>query len=117
MAMNVERMVELRFREAEARGEFSGLRGAGKPLPPDDLAWLPEDARIEALTVRLAGGVPTEVVLMREIAQLREALATAGSAEAGPLRTRLRNRALELSVLFERGGRMLAARAAAELAR
>ena len=52
---------------------------------------------------------------MREIAALRAELASAAPAEVWALRTRLRKRALELAVLFERGGRPLA-RAAAELA-
>lgn len=35
-----------KIREAQLRGEFDNLPGAGKPLPEDELRGVPEELRI-----------------------------------------------------------------------
>ncbi len=64
-------IAERRIQEAMARGEFDNLPGKGQPLPPDDLAGVPEELRIAYKLLKNAGCLPPEVVLAREIATLR----------------------------------------------
>ena len=41
-----EKLVEEHIQAAQERGEFNALRGAGKPLPPDDAGLVPEEFRM-----------------------------------------------------------------------
>jgi hypothetical protein len=99
-------LVEARIREAQARGLFDDLPGKGKPMPKDDLAGLPYEDRIAALIHRIAGSAPEEVELIRDIAELRDALAAEkNEASQKRLREALRTKATRLSILFESTGR------------
>lgn len=102
--MKLAAMVEARVAEAERRGALSGLPGEGQPLPPDDLASLPEAERLEARIAR-AAGPPVEVELLRELEVLRAELAEAEGAERAALVSRIAELELRLSVAFERSGR------------
>jgi hypothetical protein len=64
-------IAEQKIREAMARGEFDNLPGKGRPLPPDELAGVPEELRMAYKVIKNAGCLPPEVVLAREIATLR----------------------------------------------
>jgi hypothetical protein len=48
-------IAERKIREAIDRGWLDNLPGAGKPLPEDDLANLPEDLRLSWRILRAAG--------------------------------------------------------------
>lgn len=114
---SMNRIVEARIQEAISRGDFDKLPGRGKPLKEDDLAGLTHDERIEAILARCVGGVPEEVTLLREISELREALAAPQSApEARRLAAALRDKSIRLSVLFEASGKMVMAREVLKLA-
>lgn len=67
-------LITARIREAEARGEFDNLPGAGQPLPREDD---PENALLNRL-MKESGGVPEFVSLSRELARLREELRETG---------------------------------------
>lgn len=71
-------LITARIREAEARGEFDNLPGAGKPLPHVDN---PENAVIDRI-IRDAGAVPEYVSLARELSRLRAELAETGDRAA-----------------------------------
>ena len=63
-------LINAEIAEAEARGEFGNLPGAGKPLPDcDDL----ENALLNRV-VQENGGVPEFVLLGRELEKLRTEL-------------------------------------------
>jgi Domain of unknown function (DUF1992) len=77
--MSFRSWVEQQISEAEERGAFNGLRGAGKPLPrpvgPDDgQAWLRDYVRRE--------GVPVEEMLPEPLRLRKEAEALAAAAPA-----------------------------------
>lgn len=76
-----ERLAEKRIREAQEDGEFEGLPGRGRPLPPDRFARLHPELRIAARVLANSGYVPEEVSLMRDLGAIRERLAAAGTAE------------------------------------
>lgn len=68
-----ESWVDRQIREASERGEFDGLPGSGKPLPPvdegDELWWVKAMLRRENLTV-----TPPALALRREVHDLPERL-------------------------------------------
>ncbi|WP_339695254.1 DUF1992 domain-containing protein [Celeribacter baekdonensis] len=63
-------LINAKIAEAEARGEFDNLPGAGKPLPDCDD---PENALLNRL-IQENGGVPEFVLLGRELEKLRAEL-------------------------------------------
>jgi len=64
-------LINAKIREAEARGEFDNLPGAGKPIARVDD---PENALLHRLAQE-HGAVPEFVTLARELKALREELA------------------------------------------
>ncbi|MBV1852810.1 J-domain-containing protein [Catellatospora tritici] len=68
-----ESAIDRQIREAQERGEFDNLPGAGKPLPgagevlPDDW-WLRDLVRRESL----AGALPATLLLRRDIEDLSD---------------------------------------------
>lgn len=71
-------LITAKIREAEARGEFDNLPGAGKPLPKVDN---PENAVIDRI-IKENGAVPEFVSLSKELRKLQERLASAKGEEA-----------------------------------
>lgn len=69
----LDAIAERRIAEAQARGEFDDLPGAGAPLELGDDALVPEDLRAAYRVLRNAGYVPPELEAsagIREIEQL-----------------------------------------------
>lgn len=65
--------VEQQIREAEARGAFAGLPGAGKPIPGlgeprSELAWIVDKLRRE--DVGITGVLPPALALAKELDEL-----------------------------------------------
>lgn len=94
-----ESWIDRQIREAEARGQFDNLPGAGKPLadldrPYDDLWWVRQKLQREGLSVLPPGlalrreverfaddlaSVPTETLLRRLIGELNEQIVRVNS--------------------------------------
>jgi len=77
--------VERQIREAQDRGEFDGLPGAGKPLPGLGTPWSPEDwaiAKARREDLDLSALLPPGLAFRREREQLREDLARLPSEAA-----------------------------------
>jgi len=70
----IEKIAEERIREAQERGEFEDLPGAGKPLDLDDDAHVPEDLRMAWRVLKNAGCLPPELEAGREIQNAIELL-------------------------------------------
>ncbi|GLZ06733.1 DUF1992 domain-containing protein [Actinomadura sp. NBRC 104412] len=73
--MNFETWVDRQIREAEERGAFDGLPGAGKPLPKSDQPfsmerWVADWARREGLDTEAM--LPERLRLRKEIDRLAE---------------------------------------------
>ena len=73
--MPFETWVDQQIREAQERGEFQGLPGAGKPLrgldePADELWWVKQYLRRENLSV-----TPPSLALRKEVQDLQDRLA------------------------------------------
>ena len=66
-------IAEKRIREAQERGEFDDLPGAGAPLEPEDNALVPEELRAAWRILKNSGFLPHELQVyskVREVEQL-----------------------------------------------
>lgn len=70
-----EKIIEERILQAQKRGEFENLPGAGKPLEIEDDRHIPEDLRLAYKILKNAGCVPPEIELKKEIHETRDLLA------------------------------------------
>lgn len=104
-------LVEQRIRDAMRNGEFDGLPGQGRPLPPEDDAMVPEDLRVAWRILKNAGFVPPQVQALRDVNALL------GAAIAGPhvdpASRRADRRLLAATLALEAAGLRLSAEAAA----
>ena len=87
--LTLDAIAERRIREAQERGEFDGLPGAGAPLPLDDDALVPEDLRAAYRVLRNSGHLPPELDAHREIREIEQLLRAAGDAERSRLVSRM----------------------------
>ena len=80
----LDAIAEERIREAQSRGEFDDLPGAGAPLDLEDDAMVPEELRAAYRLLKNAGYVPPELEIHREIREIEQLLkaATAGAERA-----------------------------------
>jgi hypothetical protein len=83
--LTLDSIAEKRIREAQERGEFDALPGAGAPLQLDDDSLVPADLRVAYRILRNSGHLPPELEAHREIREIEQLLQAAGNAE----RTRL----------------------------
>lgn len=90
-----ELLAEQRICDAQVRGEFENLPGAGSPIDLSEDPLVPEDLRMANRILKNAGYAPPEVGTRREIAELQAQLALLGD-EARLLAVR------RLSVLMAR---------------
>lgn len=91
-------LAEQRIRDAIERGDLDNLPGAGRPLAFDDDPLLSPEQRMINRILKNAGFTPREVILRKEIAELRGQL---DSLPEGPQRDALKR---ELAMLLLRLG-------------
>ena len=72
----LDMLAEERIRDAQAKGEFDDLPGAGAPLQLGDDALVPEDLRTGYRLLKNAGFVPPELEAHCEIRQIEQLLRT-----------------------------------------
>jgi hypothetical protein len=70
----IEKIAEEKIREAEQRGEFKNLPGAGKPLALEDDSMIPELLRMAYKILKNSNFVPPEVEDKKEIKNIRDML-------------------------------------------
>jgi len=68
-------IVEERIKQAQKRGEFNNLKGAGKPIDYSKDAHIPEDLRLAHKMLKNAGFIPPEVQLKKTITKTEDLLA------------------------------------------
>jgi DnaJ-like protein len=67
-------IAEKRIREAQERGEFDDLPGAGAPLKPEDNALVPEELRAAYRILKNSGFLPPELQVYGEIRETEQLL-------------------------------------------
>ena len=93
----IDQLVEARISDAQARGEFDNLPGAGKALQLEDEALVPEELRSGYRLLKNAGYLPPAVQARHEIAEVEQLLQLAeDTTERQSLNKRLRYLLLKL---------------------
>ncbi|MCL2341108.1 MAG: DUF1992 domain-containing protein, partial [Proteobacteria bacterium] len=71
----IQTIAERKIQQAMTNGTIPDLsHWRNKPLPPDDLANVPEDLRMAYRLLKNGGYVPEEVTLQKEITRLEQLL-------------------------------------------
>lgn len=102
--MDFDKLAEEKIREAMERGEFDGLGGEGKKIDLTEYFNTPAEFRVGHSLLRSNKFVPSEVTLMREIAELIEQLKEQ-ETPAGDFEKQLQEKKLALSLILERNHR------------
>lgn len=94
-----------KIREAQLRGEFDNLPGAGKPLPEDELRGVPDELRIGFKLLKDAGMLPEEMQLRKDMVTLQDLLlACREEEEKEKLINQLNAKKLRYRILMEDRG-------------
>ncbi|MCL2789568.1 MAG: DUF1992 domain-containing protein [Desulfobulbus sp.] len=73
----IQTIAERKIQQAMTDGTIPDLsHWKNKPLPPDDMAHVPEDLRMAYRLLKNGGYVPEEVALQQEINRVEQLLAT-----------------------------------------
>ena len=73
----IQTIAERKIQQAIAEGSLADLsHWKNKPLPPDDMAGVPDDLRMAYRLLKNAGYVPEEVTLKKEISRIEDLLVT-----------------------------------------
>ena len=73
----IQTIAERKIQQAINEGSLADLsHWKNKPLPPDDMAGVPDDLRMAYRLLKNAGYVPEEVTLKKEISRIEDLLVT-----------------------------------------
>ena len=101
--MNLDKIVEEMIKKAQERGEFDDLPGKGKPIDLTEYFEMPEDVRVAQSMLKNAGMAPREVDLLKEIAGLRQVLASVVNEEKKQeIQKKIQEKQIEFSLMLER---------------
>ena len=101
--MNFDKLVESIIKDAMERGDFDNLPGKGKPIDLTAYFDTPEDVRMAYALLKNAGMTSREVELLREIAELKQALAAIlDEKKKQEIRREIEKRQIEFSLMMER---------------
>ncbi|WP_082235073.1 DUF1992 domain-containing protein [Halobacillus massiliensis] len=72
--MDFGHLIEEKIKKSIEQGDFDNLPGKGKPLPKDELSYVPSELRNSYRILKNANMLPEEMQLKKEIVQLEELL-------------------------------------------
>jgi hypothetical protein len=98
----IDELAERKIQEALAQGAFDDLPGAGKPLPEEDLALVPEHLRAGYRLLKNAGFLPPELESLKELRDTAALIERIGDPDRRQ-RELARLRLLELRLRAGRG--------------
>lgn len=76
MLEGFDKIVEERIIQAQKKGEFDNLKGAGEPIVYEDYSHIPEDLRMAYKLLKNANFIPPEIELKKNIQQAEDLLAS-----------------------------------------
>jgi hypothetical protein len=79
--LSFQKIAEQRLLEAQQRGEFNNLPGAGEPLQLEDDAHIPEDLKMAYKVLKNAHCLPPALELKKKIHQMEDLLTTMPDTE------------------------------------
>ena len=98
-----DKTVESLLQEAIARGEFDNLKNKGKRLDLTDYFNTPEELRVAASVLKNSGVKLPEVELLREIAELKNQLAsTQDNDQQAKIKKRIELLQIDFNIAMER---------------
>lgn len=101
--MSFDKIVESLIKEAQARGEFDNLPGKGKPIDLSAYFETPEEVRMAQSVLKNAGMTSPEVLLLNEIAELRQALGTVtDEGKKHEIQKKIQDKQMEFNLMMER---------------
>lgn len=101
--MSFDEIVEAMIREAQERGEFDNLPGKGKPIDLSAYFETPEEIRMAQSVLKNAGMTSPQVLLMKEIAELRQILPSlAEGMKKQEIRKQIQQKQIEFNLMMER---------------
>lgn len=101
--MSFDRIVESIIQQAMERGEFDNLPSKGKPIDLTEYFETPEEVRLAHSVLKNAGMTSREVELLKEIAELKEALAAVlEEKKREEIGKQIRQKQVEFSLMMER---------------
>ena len=101
--MNLDKIVEEMIKKAQERGEFDNLPGKGKPIDLTEYFEMPEDVRVAQAILKNAGMTSREVDLFKEIAELRQVLASiADENKKQEIQKKIQEKRIEFSLMLKR---------------
>jgi hypothetical protein len=101
--MLFDKIVEAMIREARERGEFDNLPGKGKPIDLSAYFETPEEVRMAQSVLKNAGITSPEVLLLKEIAELRQILpAVMDETKKQEIQKQIQQKQFEFNLVMER---------------
>src|SRR5690242_785808 len=101
--MSFDKIVEALIREAQERGEFDNLPGQGKPVDLTSYFETPEDIRLAQSLLKNAGMIPPEVLLLKEIAELRQGLTSiTDENKKAEIQRKIQEKQMEFNLMMEK---------------
>ena len=99
----IQKIVEEKIKEAMENGEFDNLPGKGKPVDLSEYFKTPEELRIAYDLLKNAGIIPQEIILKKEIEELKKQRDIAlDTQEIARLNGEIHSKTVELNLLLER---------------
>jgi len=106
--MSFDKLVEEMIKKAQERGEFDNLPGKGKPIDLTEYFEMPEDVRVAQSVLKNAGMKSREVDLLKEIAELKQALAkVVKEKKRQEIQKQIQEKQVEFSLMMERQRRQM----------
>src|SRR5512134_3401028 len=101
--MSFDKIVEALIKEAQERGEFDNLPGKGKPIDLTSYFEAPEEVRLAQSVLKNAGMISPEVLLLKEIAELKQLLgAIVDEKKKEEIQKQVQQKQIEFSLMMER---------------
>jgi len=104
--MSLDRIVEALIKQAQERGEFDNLPGKGKPIDLSEYFETPEEVRVAQSMLKNAGMISPEVLLLKDIAELRQTLtqtlATIKDEKKEEIEKKIQEKQIEFNLMLER---------------
>lgn len=101
--MDFGHLIEEKIKQSMEKGDFDHLPGKGKPLPKDDLAYVPNELRNSYRILKNANMLPEEMSLKKEIVEIEDLLCSIKDSEQAEIyRKKLSEKRIRFDLLMER---------------
>ncbi|TGB03918.1 DUF1992 domain-containing protein [Halobacillus salinus] len=101
--MSFEHIIEEKIKQSIRDGDFDHLPGKGRPLPKDELGYVPDELRNSYRILKNANMLPEEMQLKKEIVEIEELVHTIQDPEQKEAyRRQLTEKKIRFDMLMEK---------------